>query len=124
MSIAPLHINIEKESINNTAFRRVVYTDQNIQIVLMDIGVNSGIGYETHHSMTQFIRIESGRGYADINRSIYELFDGVAITIPPGSLHNIFNTGQTPLKLYTIYSGSKPDFPPHGIHEVELNSTQ
>jgi len=94
--------NIEKLTINNNYYRKVLHTTPQMQLVLMSIPTNEEIGAETHSYTTQFIRVESGKGVAYINKKRYNLRDGDSIVIPAGSNHNIISTDN--LKLYTIYS--------------------
>ncbi len=95
--------NIEKLSLENSDFRRVLYTAKNSQLVLMSIEVGDDIGEEIHH-LDQFLRIEHGVGKAVLDGVEHELEDGSAIVVPAGAKHNIINTGDVPLKLYTVYS--------------------
>ncbi|QQS23135.1 cupin domain-containing protein [bacterium] len=95
--------NIEKLSLENTDFRRVLYTAKHSQLVLMCIQPGDEIGQETHH-LDQFIRIEAGNGKAILDDVETALEDGFAVVIPAGTKHNIINTGLEPLKLYTVYS--------------------
>lgn len=95
--------NIEKLSLENSDFRRVLYTAKNSQLVLMSIEVGDDIGEEIHH-LDQFLRIEHGAGKAVLDGVEHELEDGSAIVVPAGAKHNIINTGDVPLKLYTVYS--------------------
>ena len=98
-------INIEKATLENTYYRRVLYTTPQQQLVLMSIPVNDEISLEVHPDTTQFIRFEAGTGEVRINDLIYKVKDGVSVTIPPNKYHRIVNTSLTePLKLYTIYS--------------------
>ena len=100
--------SIEKESIANSDFRRVLYTSKYSQLVLMSLLPNEEIGLETHTSNDQFFRVEKGDGKCIIDGNEYSLTDGDAVVVPSGSRHNVINTSATePLKLYTIYS------PPH-----------
>ncbi len=95
--------NIEKLSLENSDFRRVLYTAKNSQLVLMSIEVGDDIGEEIHH-LDQFLRIEHGVGKAVLDGVEHELEDGSAIVVPAGAKHNIINTGDVALKLYTVYS--------------------
>jgi len=106
----PWIANIEKETINNNYFRKVVSTGPNLQVVYMSI--DTEIGEEIHDDTDQFIRVESGEGKAIIDDVEYDITDGWAFHIHQGTKHNVINTGEEPLKLYTIYS------PPH--HEKGL----
>jgi mannose-6-phosphate isomerase-like protein (cupin superfamily) len=97
--------NIEKETLENTNFRRVLYTGRNSQLVLMSLKPKEEIGMEVHTENDQFFRFEKGEGKCIIDDNEYELKDGVAIIVPAGAQHNIINTSETEdLKLYTIYS--------------------
>ncbi len=97
--------NIEEETINNNDFRRVVYTGEYCQLVLMNLKPNEEIGLEIHTDNDQFFRFEKGEGRVVINETVYEVKDGDAVLVPRGSQHNVINTsGVNDLKLYTIYS--------------------
>lgn len=95
--------NIEELTLANNFFRQVLYTSKYSQLVLMSIAPGDDIGEETH-TLDQFIRIESGLGKAILNDIEYELKDGSAVVVPAGVKHNILNTSNEPLKLYTVYS--------------------
>jgi mannose-6-phosphate isomerase-like protein (cupin superfamily) len=97
--------NIEKETIENTNFRKVLYTMKHSQLVLMSLKPNEEIGMEIHPENDQFFRFEKGIGKCVIDGNSYELTDGSVIIVPAGAEHNIINTSTTEdLKLYTIYS--------------------
>ena len=97
-------INIEKASLENEYFRKVLYTAKNSQLVIMSLKPNEDIGEEVHQ-LDQFIRCESGSGKAILNGVEHIISDGFAIVVPAGAKHNIINTSSDkPLKLYTIYS--------------------
>jgi mannose-6-phosphate isomerase-like protein (cupin superfamily) len=98
--------NIEKDAIDNTNFRAVLYTSSYMQLVVMSIPVGGEIGMETH-GVDQFIRIERGTGKAILDGVEHEIEDGSAVVVPSGTEHNFVNTGDVDLKLYTIYA------PPH-----------
>lgn len=100
--------NIERETIENNNFRKVIYTSKHSQLVLMSLKPEEEIGTETHKENDQFIRVESGHGICLIDGHEYRLKDGDAVVIPAGAKHNVINTDKhEALKLYTIYS------PPH-----------
>lgn len=100
--------NIEKLTSENEYFRKVIYTGQHTQLVLMSLKPGEEIGMEIHEIVDQFLRFESGEGHAIIDGDGYEIGDGDALIIPAGSQHNIINiSDKKPLKLYTLYS------PPH-----------
>ena len=95
--------NIEDETIDNRAYRNVLATSSNLQLVVMSLKPREDIGFEIHDG-DQFIRIESGQAIALVNGERYTLSDGDIIIIPAGARHNIINIDKVPLKLYTIYS--------------------
>jgi mannose-6-phosphate isomerase-like protein (cupin superfamily) len=97
--------NIEKETLENKNFRKVLYTAKNSQLVLMSLRPKEEIGMEVHKENDQFFRFEKGEGKCIIDGNEYALKDGVAIVVPAGAQHNIINTSETEdLKMYTIYS--------------------
>lgn len=97
--------NIEKDAIENTNFRKVLYTGKHCQLVLMSLKPNEEIGMEIHSDNDQFFRVEKGEGKCIIDGNEYILGDGSVIVIPSGAEHNVINTSNTEdLKLYTIYS--------------------
>ncbi len=95
--------NIEKLTTENNNFRKVLYTGEHCQLVLMSLGVNEEIGMEVHPDNDQFFRFEKGTGKVIINETEYEVADGDAVVVPCGSNHNVI-AGSDGLKLYTIYS--------------------
>ena len=97
--------NIEKETLENTNFRKVLYTGHHSQLVLMSLKPNEEIGMEVHPDNDQFFRFEKGQGKCIIDGNEYVLGDGSVIIVPAGAQHNVINTSATlDLKLYTIYS--------------------
>jgi mannose-6-phosphate isomerase-like protein (cupin superfamily) len=99
--------NIEKKTINNTNYRKVVSTTNQIQLVLMSLSEGEEIGMETHPHTTQFIRVEKGTGVAIVRNKRFNLKENDAIIIPANHKHNIIATSD--LKLYTIYSPPEHD---------------
>lgn len=99
------YANIEQLTEENTEFRKVLYTGEESQLVLMAIPPSCDIGVETHTENDQFFRFESGEGKVLINGNEYTVGDGDCIIVPKGAEHNVMNiSGTEPLKLYTIYS--------------------
>ena len=97
--------NIEKATLENNYFRKVLYTGKNSQLVLMSLKPNEEIGSEIHPDNDQFFRFEQGQGKCVIDGNEYLVEDGSAIVVPAGAEHNIINmSDSTELKLYTIYS--------------------
>ncbi len=98
--------NIEKLSLENNNFRKVLYTDKNSQLVLMSLLAGEEIGEEVH-DVDQFLRVEKGTGTAILSDISHDLADGSVIIVPAGTKHNNINTGADEMKLYTLY------MPPH-----------
>ena len=97
--------NIEKDTLENENFRKVLYTGKHSQLVLMSLAPNEEIGMEIHEDNDQFFRFEKGQGKCIIDGNEYEVKDGTAVVVPAGSQHNVINTSVTDrLNLYTIYS--------------------
>ncbi len=100
--------NLEKDTLENDNFRKVLYTAKHSQLVLMSLKPEEEIGMETHPKNDQFIRIEKGQGKGIIDGHEYQLKDGVSVVVPAGAKHNIINISSSEsMKLYTVYS------PPH-----------
>ena len=96
--------NIEKLSLENENFRKVLYTAKNSQLVVMSLKSGEDIGEEIHQ-LDQFIRCESGEGKAVLDGVPHEIEDGFVVVVPAGAKHNVVNNAQEkPLKLYTLYS--------------------
>lgn len=95
--------NIETLTKENTNFRKVLYTGEQSQLVLMSLLPGEDIGSEVHPDNDQFFRFEAGNGKVIINDTEYEVSDGDAVMVPKGATHNVINTGTNGLKLYTIY---------------------
>lgn len=97
--------NIEEMTKKNTDFRRVLYTGERSQLVLMSLLPGEDIGSEVHPDNDQFFRFEAGTGKVVINETEYEVKDGDAVVVPKGAEHNVINnSSDTALKMYTIYS--------------------
>lgn len=97
--------NIEESTIANNNFRKVLYTAEHCQLVLMSLLPGEEIGMEVHGDNDQFFRFEKGQGKVIINETTYEVSDGDAVIVPAGASHNVICTSDTEsLKLYTIYS--------------------
>ena len=109
-------VNIEKETMANDYFRKVLFTAKHSQLVVMSLKAGEEIGMEVHPNLDQFIRIEEGKGKAILDGKTHALKDDWAVVIPAGTKHNIVNTSKRKrMKLYTIYS---PPQHPHGtIHK-------
>jgi len=95
--------NIEKLTVENEDFRRVLYTGHNLQLVLMTIRPGEEIGEEVHDDRDQFFRVESGKGTITIDGVAHQVEDDDAVIVPQGARHNVACSGDEPLRLYTIY---------------------
>lgn len=122
----PFVVNINEATVQNNNFRTALWTGEHLQLTLMSINVGDEIGLELHPELDQFIRIEEGQGivlmgdsrdYLDFRKRVY---DDMAFIIPAGKWHNLVNTGNTPLKLYSIYA--PPQHPPGTVHRTRAES--
>lgn len=95
--------NIETLTRENTDFRRVLYTGKHLQLVLMALKPGEEIGEEVHDDHDQFFRVETGKGEVWIDGKRTAIQDDDAMIVPAGARHNVINTGDAPLTLYTIY---------------------
>ena len=106
----PLVINIEDYTLKNENFRTTLWTGSKLQVTLMSIPVGEEIGLEQHNDTDQFLRIEEGEGKVMMGDSeenldfVKDFSDDFVIIFPSGKWHNIKNTGDKPLKIYSIYS--------------------
>ena len=95
--------NIERATLANEDFRRVLYTGRNLQLVTMTLQPGEEIGAEVHEDRDQFFRFEEGAGTVDIDGVANPVEDGSAVIVPAGARHNVRNTGDRPLRFYTLY---------------------
>lgn len=99
--------DIENLTKENSNFRKVLYTGENLQLVLMSLKPGEDIGSEVHNENDQFFRFDLGSGKVVINETEYEVKDGDAVVVPAGTEHNVINTSDSDdLKFYTIYAPS------------------
>ena len=96
--------DIEKLTEESDDFRRVLYTGKEMQLVLMALKPGEEIGSEVHEDRDQFFRVEAGRGEVVIDGNTTPVRADMAIIVPAGARHNVRNTGEAPLKLYTLYA--------------------
>lgn len=122
----PFVINIEDATKNNTNFRTALWTGQHMQLTLMNILPGEDIGLEFHPDLDQFIRIEDGNGRVMMGDSKDRLtfqrnvYDDSAFIIPAGTWHNLVNTGNKPLKLYSLYA--PPSHPFGTVHQTKADA--
>ncbi|HPL98643.1 MAG TPA: cupin domain-containing protein [Bacillota bacterium] len=122
----PFVVNIEEASKQNNNFRTALWTGRHLQLTLMSIRVGGDIGLEMHPDLDQFIRIEEGQGIVkmgdrkdrlNFQRKVYDDF---AFIIPAGTWHNLINTGNIPIKLYSIYA--PPQHPKGTVHKTKADA--
>lgn len=121
MEMAGYSIDIEKATIENDYFRKVLFTGPHMQLVLMTLQPGEDIGQETHDEHDQFIRVEAGTGRAMVGGEEFELHDGSIVVIPAGAQHNVINESRTePLRLYTLYA--PPEHPDGTVHRTKAEA--
>ncbi|MYL50431.1 cupin domain-containing protein [Halobacillus litoralis] len=122
----PFVININKATKQNQNYRTALWTGSNLQVTLMSIPPGGDIGLEVHPNVDQFLRIEQGQGVVQMGKSQNNLsfqrnvYDDDAIMIPAGTWHNVTNTGNMPLKLYSIYA--PPNHPFGTVHATKADA--
>ena len=114
--------DIERDTLANEDYRRVLFTGPNMQLVLMTLRPGEDIGLETHEEHDQFIRIEAGSGVARLDGEERILTDGSVVVIPAGVEHNLVNTSkEQPLRLYTLYG--PPQHADGTVHHTKEDAT-
>ncbi len=123
---APFVINIDQATKQNNTFRTTLWTGNHLQLTLMSLNVGEDIGLENHLNLDQFIRIEQGQGLVKMGQSKDNLdfqrrfADGYAFIIPAGTWHNLVNTGNVALKLYSIYA--PPQHPKGTVYRTKADA--
>jgi mannose-6-phosphate isomerase-like protein (cupin superfamily) len=112
--------DIEDMTEHNSDFRRVLYTGKNLQLVLMALAPGEDIGEEVHPDRDQFFRIEKGKGEVSIDGRKSKIESDSAILVPAGARHNVKNTGDKPLKLYTLYG--PPEHADGTVHATKADA--
>jgi mannose-6-phosphate isomerase-like protein (cupin superfamily) len=115
--------DIERLAVKNDDFRRVLYTAQHCQLVVMALKPREEIGMEVH-TLDQFFRVEEGTGEAVLDDVRTAIGAGFAVVVPAGTKHNIINTGTVPMKLYTLYAppNHRDGVVHHTRHEAEADN--
>ena len=110
---------IESQTLENTYFRRVLFTGKHAQLVVMCLQPGEEIGKEVHANVDQFFRIEQGEAKFVFNeKEEHVVRDAEAVLVPAGTYHNVINVSKTkPSKLYTIYS--PPNHPDGTVHKTK-----
>ncbi len=112
--------NIEKLTEENDHFRQVLYTGNNLQLVVMALKLGEEIGEEVHDDRDQFFRFETGEGEVRIDDVVYQVKADDGVIVPAGAKHNVINTGAEPLRLYTIYG--PPEHLEGTIHKTKADA--
>ncbi|MCD7034157.1 cupin domain-containing protein [Metabacillus sp. GX 13764] len=122
----PYVVNINQAAKQNNNYRTAIWTGQHLQVTLMSINVGEDIGLEIHPNIDQFLRIEQGQGIVQMGKRrnnlnfVRRVSDDSAIMIPAGTWHNVTNTGNIPLKLYSIYA--PPQHPFGTVHRTKAEA--
>ncbi|MBH1959544.1 MAG: cupin domain-containing protein [Flavobacteriia bacterium] len=122
----PFTVDIDEVTKANHHFRTTLWTGSNLQVTLMSIPVGGEIGLEQHNELDQFLRIEAGEGKVYMGDTaenldfVQEVGDDFSIMVPAGKWHNLKNTGNEPLKLYSIYAPI--EHPKGTVHETKAES--
>ena len=111
--------NIEQLALENSYFRKVLYTDTRLQLVVMSLAAGEDIGEEVHQ-LDQFIRVEKSEGKLVLGGVEQPLRSGSAVIIPLGTRHNIINTGIESMKLYTLYA--PPNHRDGTVHKTKADA--
>ncbi|HEV2569125.1 cupin domain-containing protein [Sphingomonas sp.] len=109
--------DVAAETLKNNNFRKVLYTGEHLQLVLMTLKPGEEIGEETHPDRDQFFRFEQGEGVVMIDGKKNKVEDDFGVIVPAGAKHNVINTGKEPLKMYTIYG--PPEHKDKTIHKTK-----
>jgi mannose-6-phosphate isomerase-like protein (cupin superfamily) len=120
--------DIERETLGNDTFRTVVFTGEHTQLTVMRLGPGEDIGREAHDHNDQFLRIEQGTARVELGATedtvdeTYEVQDDWAAIVPAGVWHNVVNTGDGELKLYSLYS--PPEHPDGTAHQTKAEAEE
>jgi mannose-6-phosphate isomerase-like protein (cupin superfamily) len=112
--------DIEELTQGNDDFRRVIYTGRHLQLVLMSLAPKEDIGEEVHATHDQFLRFEEGKGEVVIDGRRTKVEDDWAVIVPAGARHNVINTGDEPLKFYTLYA--PPEHKDRTVHHNKADA--
>jgi mannose-6-phosphate isomerase-like protein (cupin superfamily) len=114
--------DIEEATIANNDFRRVLYTGEQLQLVVMSLAPGEEIGEETHPDRDQFFRFEEGAGVVVIDGKENPVEDNYAVIVPAGAKHNVKNTSDEPLQFYTLYG--PPEHKDKTVHKTKEQAEQ
>jgi mannose-6-phosphate isomerase-like protein (cupin superfamily) len=120
--------DIEQATLDNKTFRTVLFTGEYMQLTVMSLAPGEDIGREVHPDHDQFLRIERGRGRLELSESedstgeTQDVEDDWAIIVPAGLWHNVVNTGDSELKVYSLYA--PPEHPPGTVHRTKADAEE
>ena len=120
--------DVEQETLENETFRTVVFTGEHTQLTVMSLEPGEDIGREHHDGIDQFLRIERGSARVELGRTedsideTHDVADDWAIIVPAGMWHNVVNTGDGELKLYSLYS--PPEHPDGTVHKTKAEAEE
>ena len=118
--------DIERATLDNGTFRTVLFTGAHVQLTVMRLAPGEDIGLEAHPHLDQFLRIEQGRARVELGRTegrvdeAHEVADDWAVIVPAGTWHNVVNTGEQDLKLYSLYA--PPEHAPDVVHATKAEA--
>jgi mannose-6-phosphate isomerase-like protein (cupin superfamily) len=118
--------DIERATLENSTFRTVLFTGEHVQLTVMRLGPGEDIGREAHPHLDQFLRVESGTGRLELGRTedvvdeTYDVGEDWAMIIPAGTWHDVVNTGDGDLRLYSIYG--PPAHPDGTVHRTKAEA--
>ena len=118
--------DIEHATLENDTFRTVLFTGEHAQLTVMRLGPGEDIGLERHGDRDQFLRIERGTARVELGSSedrvdeTHDVADDWAVVVPAGTWHNVINTGEGELKLYSLYA--PPEHPDRTVHRTKADA--
>jgi mannose-6-phosphate isomerase-like protein (cupin superfamily) len=118
--------DIEEATLRNDTFRTVLFTGAHTQLTVMRLAPGEEIGREVHGRLDQFLRIEQGHARVDVGldrettTETHDVSDDWAVIIPAGVWHNVVNTGNGDVKLYSLYS--PPEHPDGTVHRTKADA--
>lgn len=124
----PFVVNINQAAKQNNNFRTTLWTGDHFQVTLMSIDIGDDVGLEMHDNLDQFLRIEEGQGLVQMGNQkdnlhfVRNVGDDDAIIVPASTWHNVTNTGNSPLKLYSIYA--PPNHPLNTVHRTKADDSE
>ena len=112
-----IHFTIATEAEKSPDFRRVLWTGEHTQLVIMTIPPGGEIGEEVHEDTDQILTFVSGTGKATVSGTEKNVASGDLVVVPAGHKHNFVNTGPNPLILYTVYG--PPEHSEGAVHKTK-----